>query len=335
MTEQGERFQTQDKLALLLTLVPYLVEKGRVSVSAASAHFGVEPRRIRDAIRLIALSGVPGETNAYLPNDLFDISWDDLDTHDEIVLTHHVAIDDSPRFSSREAAALIAGLNYVSALHDDPNDDLTGSLMIKLSRGSRESPPSLAVSQTAQAGCMTDLRRALTDRVRVEFDYRSARGVDEHRIVDPLRLESLDNDWYLRGWDHRREGVRTFRVDRMRDLRVTAEARDIHPGEVAVPERLFEPSDGDLIVTVDVVPSAFSFIEEYVQPDAMREEHDGLVRTTIRVAHFHGLKRLVAGLSGFLTVIAPDEARKTVAEWARSALDQYSEADRGEVVTNL
>ncbi|MBK0297402.1 WYL domain-containing protein, partial [Bacillus sp. S34] len=70
---------------------------------------GVPETRIRRAVELIAVSGVPGETMQYQHGDLFDIAWDDFDQNDMIVLTNLVAIDDSPRLSAREASALIAG----------------------------------------------------------------------------------------------------------------------------------------------------------------------------------------------------------------------------------
>ena len=63
----------QDKLAFLLSLVPYLMDHDRVSVSDAAAHFGVPVEQIRQAVRLIAVSGVPGETTQYQHDDLFDI----------------------------------------------------------------------------------------------------------------------------------------------------------------------------------------------------------------------------------------------------------------------
>ena len=63
--------------------------------------------QIRQAVRLIAVSGVPGETTQYQHDDLFDIDWDAFEQDDEIAITHLVAIDESPRFSAREAAALI------------------------------------------------------------------------------------------------------------------------------------------------------------------------------------------------------------------------------------
>ena len=54
-----------------------------------------------------------------------------LEDNDQIVLTQQVAIDDSPRYSAREAAALIAGLQYLSALPENADRDVIGSLMAR------------------------------------------------------------------------------------------------------------------------------------------------------------------------------------------------------------
>jgi proteasome accessory factor C len=67
--------QARDKLAFLLSFVPYLMDIERVSVADAAAHFGVPAEQIRQSVRLIAVSGVPGETTSYQHEDLFDIAW--------------------------------------------------------------------------------------------------------------------------------------------------------------------------------------------------------------------------------------------------------------------
>ena len=103
MAERAKPRQAQDKLAFLLSLVPYLMDHDRVSVSTAARHFGVPEQQIREAVRLIGVSGIPGDTATYQHGDLFDIAWDDFEENDEIVITNLVAIDDSPRFSAREA----------------------------------------------------------------------------------------------------------------------------------------------------------------------------------------------------------------------------------------
>ena len=82
MAERAQPQKAQDKLAFLLSLVPYLMDHDRVSVAETAAHFGVPEEQIRDAVRLISVSGIPGETASYQHGDLFDISWDDFEFND-------------------------------------------------------------------------------------------------------------------------------------------------------------------------------------------------------------------------------------------------------------
>lgn len=315
----------RDKLAFLLSFVPWLVDRDRATVGEAAAHFGMSPDEIREAVALIAVSGVPGDTASYQHDDLFDIAWDAFEENDEIVLTNLVAIDGAPRFSAREAAAVIAGLQYLSALPENADRSVLASLMGKLSRSASGTPSALAIGEAAGADATLALIRESVERGRqLEFTYLNARGDRERRRVDPLRVESVDADWYLRGWCHTRQALRTFRLDRMSEAVVTDAPIEHRAGEVRVPESLFEPSPDDLEVTVEVTASALPLIADYI-PDRATTSADGdRVRTTVRVSHYHGLKRLVAGLPGVVTVLDPPEARAAVREWAAAGLERYS-----------
>jgi len=315
--------KAQDKLAFLLSLVPYLVDHDRVAVSEVAAHFGIKPEQIREAVRLIGVSGIPGDTAQYQHGDLFDINWDDFEENDQIVLTNRVAIDDSPRFSAREAAALIAGLQYLSALPEHADRAAIATLMAKLSRGSSAEPSQVAVQATETDSTLALIRQSVSDGVQMEFDYLNSRGEAERRRVDPLRIESMDADWYLRAWCHLREGVRTFRLDRISNPEITTAPITFRAKDVVLPDSLFEGSSDDLLVTIDVAPAAAALLIDYIPDGAVTTEVDGRLRTCIRVSHYHGLKRLLASMSGVATVIDPPEARKVVAEWAAAGAARY------------
>ena len=323
MAERAQPQKAQDKLAFLLSLVPYLMDHDRVSVAETAAHFGVPEEQIRDAVRLISVSGIPGETASYQHGDLFDISWDDFEFNDEIVLTNLVAIDDSPRFSAREAAALIAGLQYLSALPEHADRAAIASLQSKLSRGASAVPSQVAVEASETDDTLRLIREAVEHGVQLKFDYLNSRGEHENRHVDPLRVESVDADWYLRGWCHLREAVRTFRLDRISDPIVTDEPITHGATDVTLPDTLFEGSADDLLVTIDVAAGAEALLADYVPDGATSTIVDGRVRTTVRVSHYHGLKRLIASMQGVETVVAPPEARAVVAEWAAAGADRY------------
>jgi predicted DNA-binding transcriptional regulator YafY len=69
------------------------------------------------------------------------------------------------------------------------------------------------------------LRRAIADRQRVRFTYHTRSRSDSTalpttRDVDPFVLAHVSGAWYLRGHDHLRGGVRTFRLSRMEGLSV-------------------------------------------------------------------------------------------------------------------
>ncbi|ROQ58889.1 proteasome accessory factor C [Rathayibacter sp. PhB152] len=322
--------QARDRLAVLLSLVPYLLDRGRVSVAEVAAHFEIAEDEVRRAVRLIAVSGIPGETSQYQSNDLFDISWDDFEENDHIVLTQQVAIDDSPRFSAREAAALIAGMQYLAALPENQGNDRIASLMGKLARGASSAPTAVAVARGVGADAsLATIRTSLASGTQLAFDYRSARGETESRLVDPFLLESVDRDWYLRGWDHLREGVRTFRVDRMRALTDTGTPIVRRRNEVTLPDRLFEASASDLLIDLRVAPGSVALLGDYAAdaefPSVPAGDEGPGVLVRIRVAHLAGLTRLVASLPGLVTVVAPEAARTAVAEWTRAALTANGE----------
>ncbi|MEU5283945.1 transcriptional regulator [Streptomyces sp. CA-278952] len=62
---------------------------------------------------------------------------------------------------------------------------------------------------------LTTLASAATGRERVRFAYRSGDGTRTQRQVEPYRLVSTGQRWYLVAYDLGREDWRTFRVDRV------------------------------------------------------------------------------------------------------------------------
>lgn len=322
---EPQPLRVQDRLAFLLALVPYLLDNDGVPVAQAAAHFRVPPQRIRDAVELIAVSGVPGETKAYQPGDLFDIDWDRLEERDEIAITHQVAIDDSPRFSAREAAALIAGLQYIAALPANADRETVARLTAKLTRASGGAPAAVAVEGGADTG-LGLIREAVAAGTVLAFDYLNGREEREERAVEPLRVESVDESWYLRAWDRSRRALRTFRLDRMRDVRTLPGTDPERPGDIELPDRIFQPSTEDRSVTIEVATAAVPLLADYLgdRPQTMPARR-GWVRTRLRIAHLHGLKRLAAGRAGLLVVVEPDDARAAVRDWAAAGLARYED----------
>ncbi|UFS97162.1 helix-turn-helix transcriptional regulator [Nocardia huaxiensis] len=65
------------------------------------------------------------------------------------------------------------------------------------------------------ADVLTVIASACRDRERLRFDYRTHSGASSQRAVEPYRVLSHRQRWYLMAWDLDRGDWRTFRVDRM------------------------------------------------------------------------------------------------------------------------
>lgn len=313
--------QAQDKLAFLLALVPYLIDRERVSVAEAARHFGVPENRIRRAVELIAVSGIPGETMQYQHGDLFDIAWDDFEQNDMIVLTNLVAIDDAPRLSAREASALIAGLQYLSSLPEAADRDAIHALMAKLSRGAGGVAATVAIGQDVHDAALATIRAAMSAGRGLVFEYAGPRTQGGTRRVDPLRVESIDTDWYLRAWDLDRRALRTFRLDRMSAVVVDERAATHTTDDVDIPDTLFQQAAEDVIVTVELDSSSLPLVADFLADTADAPDGDGRVRIRLAASSgFDGVVRLVAGLPGRAVVLDPPAARDAVRAFADSAL---------------
>ena len=87
---------------------------------------------------------------------------------------------------------------------------------------------------------------------------------------------------------------------------------------------IVQASPEDLEVVIDVEPSAMPLLADYIPDGARGQQEGGRIRTTVRVSHYHGLKRLVASMPGVVTVLAPEQARRAVAEWAAAGAARYA-----------
>lgn len=68
------------------------------------------------------------------------------------------------------------------------------------------------------------LWEALRSRRTIQFGYAAYTGSvtpPAPRIIEPGLLFEYRNRWYLDGWDLEKEGIRTFGLDRLTDLRLT------------------------------------------------------------------------------------------------------------------
>ena len=68
---------------------------------------------------------------------------------------------------------------------------------------------------------LVEAAQACRDTGRLAFTYTAAGGEPADRLVEPHRLVPLGRRWYLVAYDPARGGWRSFRLDRMTEVRIT------------------------------------------------------------------------------------------------------------------
>ena len=81
-----------------------------------------------------------------------------------------------------------------------------------------EAPPLTVVPESqAPTAALPKLQAAVAERKTVAFEYYAiTRNETIARVVDPYGLQLVAGEWYLIGWCHLREDLRTFRLSRVR-----------------------------------------------------------------------------------------------------------------------
>lgn len=319
------RAGTTDNLMLLLALVPFVLDRGEVSVSEAARQFGRTDEDITEAIRLIACAGIPGENQAYSHLDLFDIDWDLLENEQRITFWNTVALDHSPRFSAREASALIAGLQYLAAHPAYSGRTDLDEVLRKIKRGSSEGFASrIAVSHPVVSDHLEAINHAMNLQVSLDVMYHNKTGESGTRRIDPLVLESRDSLWYVRAWCHHRGALRTFRVDHMESVEVTQHPHTNHQSLIDdISPELFQPSHDDITVTIECHASALPLIADFL-PRGFNAPHSAdTITLDIAFAHYGSLTRFVGRYGSVVRVLQPASAVATVSEFAKLALANY------------
>ena len=318
MNPKAKPLLASERVRLYLTLVPYLLERGQVSLAEAAAEFDVTPGEMRAMVEKLTVIGLPGDSGYWQqPHEMFDIDWDLLDEQDVIEITNDVALRRVPRFTAREAAALLAGLQMVAAVPDVAGSGLVAGLLAKLSRGAADVPAEVVVATGAVDEVRAVVSRALREGVALSFTYQAPDAAPTTRTVDPVQVLITNGQWYLQGWCHLREAMRTFHLDRLSEPHLT----DIvitHQGDHVPEPFIGGAEDGDVAVRL---PAQLLPLLSGFTPETGTAGEEAVAR--VRLADPRGIKRLAGRFGGRMEVISPAIARAATREWAAAGLALY------------
>lgn len=321
MTAPGQRTPSRgagDRLARLLNLVPYLLARPGIRIADAAADLGVSERQLREDLELLWVCGLPG----YGPGDLIDMAFDG----DRVTITYDAGMDRPLRLTPDEALALVVALRLLAETPGTANRDAVQRALAKIETAAgRVGEAPVAVRLPGDDDRLATIRGAVERRRALRLTYyTAARDATTVRVVDPMRVLVVGDRAYLEAWCRRAEAVRMFRVDRIDGLaeldEPAAPPPQARPADVR--DGIFRPSPDLPLVTLRVGRGG-RWITEYYPCEEVRAESPEAWVVSLRVTDLAWARRLVLGLGPDVTVLAPAELARDVADDARAALAAY------------
>ena len=159
------------------------------------------------------------------------------------------------------------------------------------------------------------LADAIRRRRRVRTTYRAFSGEETRRELSPHGLVVHSGRWYLAAHDHLRDDLRTFRVDRMRRLRVVADPAEAPPDgfdAVAYVSTSLARTPWRWEVEVLLELSVDEAARRVPATLAELVEEDGSTVLRMRVGSLDWMATILAGLGCAFSVRKPDELRTSV-----------------------
>ena len=319
-----------ERFARLVTLASILIKAGRegvrVSMPEVCERLQLSEEELREDINVLNVVNFGGGSYvlyAEIKEETSEIEVDPEPYSDNF--------DRPARLLPVEAKALVAAIDLIG--EHIPEGSLT-SARTKIVAALGEDPMEQGLQVAPTSGDDSDVARlvskAIVERRMIELEYYKE-NEDElsPRTVEPYALTNGREGWYVASFDPERDGVRHFRLDRIKHVNVTNEKFEPRP-------EVDPAAEVDGWLRTGEVPASRS-ARVWVSPERARwarearrvveEWSDGSVIVELSFAGVDWLVREILKEAGDAAVLEPEDAREAV----RVAVARLREANAAAV----
>ncbi len=317
------RTGASERVARLLSLVPWVASQPSASVEEICRRFAIDPELLLRDLDTVSMVGL----YPYTPDVLIELYVEDGQVH----ITLPQAFDRPLQLTPEQAVALVAaGSTLLTVPGADPDGPLArGLAKLSAALGATGGEASLDVRLgEVRDDVLETLRVAVRQHRQVAIDYYAyGRDTHTHRVIDPYRVTSDQGQWYAAAWCHLAADERLFRLDRISSAELLDTTFD--PPADLPSESVFNPSASDPRVVIELAPEARWVVEQY-PTEALEELGDGRLRATLAITAPAWLERLALRLGPAASVSAgPPELRRAGADAAARILARYRKGESG------
>ncbi|MDA1276349.1 MAG: WYL domain-containing protein [Verrucomicrobia bacterium] len=177
------------------------------------------------------------------------------------------------------------------------------------------------------------LAKAAAQHQQIVIHYRKpGRREIELRTIDPYHLANVNGEWFLFGFDHLRNDIRTFAPSRITQVERTGK-KFSKPERFSLEKRLhdsFGIHSGneafDIQIRFDAAVADFIREKKWHPSQSLIELPDGEVELRLKLSSLVEIERWVLNWGGRAVVLQPAKLAMSIRQAAREILRRYGES---------
>ncbi|WP_420714231.1 helix-turn-helix transcriptional regulator [Gordonia sp. SL306] len=317
-----------DRFSRLLALVPYFAARRGIALEQAARDLGITPRQLTKDLELLFVCGLPG----HFPDDLIDLQFEQ--GYVEVGFT--AGMNRPLSLTSTEASTMLVALRALLDMPGAVDRAAARRAIAKIEQAVGASEKRLPVpTGGGDEGGDTDnptyatIRDAVRAARALEIRYYSAtRDSVTERVVDPIRLQTMDGNTYLEAWCRSSDGVRLFRFDRVETATILDEPAAPPAEAVAHPQSAILSDNPDLpSAEIEIDPDELWILDYYLveplEPVENRTDPDAPLRARLVYGSADWLSRFLLGFGGRVRPVSDPGIADMVASTAAAARGRY------------
>jgi len=312
---RGEAAIRPERFARLVTLAGQLIESAkageRLRVADVTRRLKMSEEELTEDIEVLNVVNFGGGTYVLYA----EIQGDEIEVDTQPYGDNFAR---PARLLPLEAKALVAAIDlFGDHLPQTGLQTARGKIVAALGHDPSEEGLEIAKEGGSDSEVARIVNEAIATRRVLELHYyKENEDQFTKRAVEPYRLENGKEGWYVECYDLGREAIRHFKLDRVKEAKLSGESFEPRPEveEMAGVEGWM--TDGEVptasVARVWVSPERARWLRE--ERTVVEELADGAVVVELPYAGTSWLVREILRGAGDLVVLEPDEVREAIAE---------------------
>jgi proteasome accessory factor BC len=307
-----------ERFARLVTLAGILIEAARtgskLSVTQVLENLQITEPELREDIDVLNVVNFGGGSYVLYA----EVSGDTIEVDPEPYGDNFAK---PARLLPLEAKALVAAIDLLGD-HIPGAGSLESArdkIVAALGRDPADDGLQITTAAADDSDVVPDVSKAIAERRLLEIEYyKENEDVFTTRHVEPYQLLNGQEGWYVHCFDVERDGPRSFKLDRIKQVRVLPETFEPRPG--IEPDVRGWPTTGEVeesrAARVWISPERARWAKE--DRRVVEELRDGSVIVDLHYAGENWLAREILKEAGDAVVLEPEDARRAVLEAAEA-----------------